>query len=92
MTAKCAVNIALLDIAAQRVQTPLCDFLGLGFHEGRHVTSFSIGIGSLIETRENVLFARDYPVLKLKVGNGNDTVSLNRLREIAPEKSDSGGR
>src|ERR1043166_2903431 len=42
--ARCAVNLALLDGAARTVTQPVCDYLGLGFTEARHVTSFSIGI------------------------------------------------
>src|SRR5262245_28299721 len=39
--AKCALNIALLDGAARRNKKPVYDFLGLGFHEKKHVTSFT---------------------------------------------------
>ena len=42
--AKAAVNVALLDGAARKAGKPLHDFLGLGFKEDHHVTSFSIGI------------------------------------------------
>ena len=44
MSAKCAINIALLDGAAKRAKKPICDLLGLGFRENQHVTSFTIGI------------------------------------------------
>ena len=44
MAARCALNLALLDGAAKRAGQPLYDFLGLGFQENHHVTSFSIGI------------------------------------------------
>jgi len=44
MSAKCAFNIALLDGAAKRAKKPIYDFLGLGFRENHHVTSFTIGI------------------------------------------------
>jgi len=86
MAAKCALNIALLDIAAKRAQKPLCDFLNLGFREKQHVTSFSIGLGSPSVTREKVLAARDYPILKMKVGGPEDKAALQALREVAPEK------
>lgn len=86
MSAKCAVNMALWDIAAQRAQKPLYDFLGLGFRENRHVTSFSIGIGSLVATREKVLAAAEYPILKLKLGSADDKAALRVLREVAPDK------
>src|SRR5207245_10806469 len=43
-SAKSAVNAALLDGAARKAGQPLHDFLGLGFREKHHVTSFTIGI------------------------------------------------
>src|SRR5437763_1367504 len=43
MSAKCALNLALLDGAAKRAKQPIYDYLGLGFKEQKHVTSFTIG-------------------------------------------------
>lgn len=86
MAAKCALNIALHDIAAKRAKRPLHDFLDLGFREKQHVTSFSIGLGSPAVTQEKVLAARDYPILKMKVGGPEDKASLQALREVAPNK------
>jgi L-alanine-DL-glutamate epimerase-like enolase superfamily enzyme len=86
MSAKCALNIALLDIAAKRARKPLYDFLNLGFREQHHVTSFSIGLGSPAVIRENALAAKEYPILKLKVGGLEDRAALEALREVAPGK------
>lgn len=86
MAAKCAINLALLDIAAKRARKPLYDFLKLGFREKHHVTSFSIGLGSPSVIREKVLAAAAYPILKLKVGGSQDQASLQTLREVAPDK------
>ena len=44
MAAKCALNLALLDGAAKKAKKPIYDFLGFGFREQQHVTSFTIGI------------------------------------------------
>lgn len=84
--AKCALNIALLDGAARKAGKAICDFLGLGFAEGRHVTSFSIGIDKPDVIRAKVLEAERYPVLKLKVGSPNDRQNLAALRDAAPTK------
>lgn len=84
--AKSAVNIALLDSAGRRARKALHDFLGLGFQEGRHVTSFSIGLDQPAVIREKVLAAASYPVLKLKVGAANDRENLKALRDAAPKK------
>ena len=86
MAAKCALNLALLDGAAKRAKKPIFDFLGLGFREKHHVTSFSIGIDTPEMIRKKVLAAEKYPVLKLKVGGPDDRATLAALREVAPAK------
>ena len=86
LSAKCALNVALLDGAAKRARKPLHDFLGLGFRENRHVTSFSIGIDKPAVIRKKVLAAANYPVLKLKVGSPDDEANLAALRGAAPAK------
>jgi L-alanine-DL-glutamate epimerase-like enolase superfamily enzyme len=87
MAAKCALNLALLDGAARRAGQPLYDFLGLGFRENHHVTSFSIGIAKPEVVRQKVLAAEKYPVLKLKVGVRDEQAILAALREVAPAKT-----
>ena len=87
MAAKCAVNIAVLDITAKRASKPIYDFLGLGFREQQHVTSFSIGLGTPEEIRNKVAAADRYPILKLKLGGSDDRATLRALRDAAPEKT-----
>ena len=84
--AKCAVNIALLDGAAKLAGQPIHDFLKLGFTEGKHVSSFSIGIDKPDVIREKVREAARFPVLKLKVGSADDEANFGALRDVAPEK------
>ena len=84
--AKGALNIALLDGAAQLAGQPIYDYLKVGFREGKHYTSFSIGIDSPEIIREKVAAAEKYPILKLKVGVGSDRENLKALREVAPKK------
>ena len=83
---KCALNLALLDGAAKRAGKPLYDFLGLGFRENQHVTSFSIGIDAPEIIHQKVLDAAQYPVLKLKVGDARDRENFAALRRAAPDK------
>ncbi len=83
---KCALNLALLDGAAKRAGQALYDFLGLGFRENHHVTSFSIGIAAPDIIRKKVLEAAPFPVLKLKVGDPRDRENFAALRSVAPEK------
>lgn len=86
-SAKCAVNIALLDGAGKRAGKPIYEVLGLGFQEQRHVTSFTIGIDKAEVIRQKVLAAEPYPILKMKVGVPDDRVNLAALREVAPTKT-----
>lgn len=84
--AKSAVNIALLDGAARKAGKAIYDFLGLGFRDNHHVTSFSIGIDKPDIIRKKVLAAEQYPVLKLKVGGPDDKDNMKALRDAAPKK------
>lgn len=87
MAAKCALNIALLDGAGKVAAKPVYDFLGLGFRNDHHVTSFSIGIDTPANIEKKVLQAEQYPVLKLKVGVPEDHDFLAALRRAAPTKA-----
>ncbi len=84
LSAKGAVDIALHDGAGKRSKKAVYDLLDLGFREGAHHTSFSIGIDNPEIIREKVQLARDYPILKLKVGVPGDRETLRALREVAP--------
>jgi L-Ala-D/L-Glu epimerase len=86
-SAKCAINVALVDGAARNAGQPVYDFLDLGFTEGKHLTSFSLGIDSPEAIRQKTLEAESYPVLKLKVGAPQDRENLAALREAAPHKT-----
>jgi len=86
VAAKCALNVVLLDGAAKIEGKPLYDFLGLGFRENHHVTSFSIGIDSPEMIHKKTLEAAEYPVLKLKMGDSRDPENFLALRSAAPEK------
>jgi L-alanine-DL-glutamate epimerase-like enolase superfamily enzyme len=86
-SAKCAINVALLDAAARKAGKPIYDVLGLGFKEGAHITSFSIGIDSAEVIRRKTADAAPYPKLKLKVGAPGDRDNLAALRQAAPTKT-----
>ncbi|MEP6698818.1 MAG: dipeptide epimerase [Verrucomicrobiota bacterium] len=84
--AKAALNVALLDGAAKKAGQPVYDFLKLGFTEGRHLTSFSIGIDRREMIEKKVRAAEEYPVLKIKTGGPDSVLSLRVVREIFPHK------
>ena len=83
-SAKGAINVALLDGAAKRARQSLQEFLGLEFSEGKHVTSFTIGIDTPDVMREKTREAAAFSVLKLKVGAPEDHANLTALRDVAP--------
>ena len=84
---KGAINIALLDGAAKKARKALHVFLGLGFAEQKHITSFTIGIDTPEVIRRKVREAEAFPILKIKVGSPNDAENLAAVREIAPTKT-----
>jgi L-alanine-DL-glutamate epimerase-like enolase superfamily enzyme len=86
LSAKSALNVALLDGAAKLARKSLHDFLGLGFREQHHVTSFSIGIDHSPVIRKKVLAAAQFPVLKMKLGSVHDRENFAALRAAAPGK------
>ena len=83
---KCALNLALLDGAAKHAGKALYDFLGLGFREHHHITSFTIGIDAPDVIRKKVEDAAPFPVLKLKVGDPRDRENFAALRSVSPDK------
>jgi L-alanine-DL-glutamate epimerase-like enolase superfamily enzyme len=87
MAAKSALNLALLDGAAKKAKKPIYDFLGLGFREQQHVSSFTIGIDKPEVIRRKVEEAHQYPILKVKVGVADDKANLQALRDAAPTKT-----
>lgn len=86
LSAKSALNVALLDGAAKLDGQPLHEFLGLGWRENHHITSFSIGIDHSPVIRKKVLAAETFPVLKMKLGSVHDRENLAALRAAAPTK------
>lgn len=87
MSAKCALNLALLDGAGKAAGKAVYDLLGLGFRNGHHVTSFTIGIDTPEVIRQKVRAAAAYPILKMKVGVPGDRENLAALRSVAPGKT-----
>src|SRR5258708_32972072 len=62
MSAKCALNLALLDGAGKKARKPVYDLLGLGFRENHHTTSFTIGLDTPEMIRKKVEQAAPYPI------------------------------
>lgn len=86
MSAKCALNLALWDGAGKKARKPVHELLELGFREGQHTTSFTIGMDEPAAIRKKVLEAEPFPILKMKAGGAHDKENLAALREAAPSK------
>ena len=59
---------------------------GCTFDEGKHLTSFTIGLDSPDVIRRKTEEAAAFPILKLKLGAANDAENLAALRDVAPDK------
>ncbi|HEX8940257.1 MAG TPA: enolase C-terminal domain-like protein [Candidatus Limnocylindrales bacterium] len=78
--AKCAVDIALHDLAAGRLGLPLVDLLGLS----REIpaTDFTLGIDEPAVVAERAVRAARFPALKVKVGGPADLETLEAVRAV----------
>ena len=80
-SAKAAVNMALYDLVGKLMGVPLYKLLGLNpKHTPR--TSFTIGIDTPAEMAKKALLAKDYPVLKIKVGTKHDLEIIKAIRDV----------
>lgn len=85
--AKCAIDVALWDWFGKANRKSVCELLQLGFQERKHQTSFTIGIDSPEVIQSKVIEAKEFPILKIKVGSSDDAANLAALRAVAPQKN-----
>ena len=81
-SAHAAVDMALYDIAGKMLGVPLYKLLGLNPARTPH-TSFTIGIDTPANMAKKALVARDYPILKVKVGTAHDIEVLKAIRDVS---------
>ena len=79
--AKSAIDIALHDWIGQKLGTPLYRYFGLDPADAP-ITTFSIGIDTPEITRQKVIEAEPYPVLKIKVGLDKDETTMEAIRSV----------
>jgi len=79
-SAEAAVDMALHDLAGQRLGVPLYELLGLDPRDAP-VTSFTIGLDSPDAMARKVREAAAYPVLKVKMGSDGDREVLQAVRD-----------
>ncbi|KAA3656920.1 MAG: dipeptide epimerase [Calditrichaeota bacterium] len=79
--AKAAIDIALMDWNAKKLGVPLHRILGLQSNK-TPLTSYSIGIDKLEIMQQKIIEARDYPILKIKLGGDDDEAIMHAVREV----------
>jgi L-Ala-D/L-Glu epimerase len=80
-SARCALDIALHDLAAKKVGLSVAELIGAG---GRPLppTSVTLSIQSPEEMIERARSYSDHPILKMKVGFDGDVDALARVRSV----------
>src|SRR6266568_8471229 len=80
-SAKAAVDMALYDLIGKSLGVPLYKLLGLNPKRTPR-TSFTIGLDTPEEMTRKVLLAKDYPILKIKVGTKRDLEIIKTIRDV----------
>jgi len=78
--ARAALDIALHDLVAKKLHTPLYGLFGLN-HKHTKPTSFTIGIDTIENMCSKAEEVKDFPILKVKVGIEHDIEILQELRK-----------
>ncbi len=79
--ARCALDVALHDLAAKRLGVPVYRLLGLG--KPAPVSAYTLGIADRETTVADAERLRDYPILKVKLGGWDDIETLRAVREVS---------
>ena len=79
--ARCGLDFALHDLIGKDVGRPLWRLLGLDAQK-TPLTSFTIGIADIPATLEKVREVGEHPILKIKLGRGNEIETLEAIRSI----------
>jgi len=84
-SAKSAVSSALHDLVGKRLGLPVYRIWGLDASTVPE-SSFTIAIADSNELERRVAEAREYPILKIKLGTDRDMEIVRIVRNAAPEK------
>ena len=79
--AKAAVDMALYDLIGKRLGVPVYQLLGLNPAHTPY-TSFTIGMDTPAVMAKRALEAREYPILKIKLGGDNDLDIVKAIRDV----------
>jgi L-alanine-DL-glutamate epimerase-like enolase superfamily enzyme len=81
--ARCALDIALHDLIGKDLERPLYRLLGLDPSQTPS-TSFTLGIAPIEQTLAKVRAVGSHPILKIKLGRGEEIETIAAIREIYP--------
>jgi L-alanine-DL-glutamate epimerase-like enolase superfamily enzyme len=84
-SAKSAVSAALHDLVGKKLGLPVHKLWGLDASTAPQ-SSFTIAIAENHELERRVAEARDYPILKIKLGTDRDMEIVRIIRNAAPDK------
>ena len=84
-SARAALSTALHDLAGKRLGVPVHRMWGLD-PARCPVSTFTIGIDTLERIRIKVAEAKEYPVLKIKLGTDDDRAILTAIRETTDKE------
>jgi L-alanine-DL-glutamate epimerase-like enolase superfamily enzyme len=84
-SAKSAVSSALHDLVGKRLRLPVYRIWGLDAATAPQ-SSFTIAIAENHELEQRVREAREYPILKIKLGTDRDMEIVRIVRKAAPDK------
>jgi L-alanine-DL-glutamate epimerase-like enolase superfamily enzyme len=79
--ARCGLDIALHDLIGKDVERPLYRLLGLE-RDRTPRTSFTLGIAPIAETLAKVRAVGNHPILKIKLGRGDEIETIAAIRDI----------
>jgi L-alanine-DL-glutamate epimerase-like enolase superfamily enzyme len=80
--AKSAVNMALYDLFGKIYEIPLYKLLGLSGIDTPY-TSYTIGVDTIANVVKKVLAAKNYPIIKLKIGSKYDLDAIKAIRDVS---------
>lgn len=79
---KSAINMALYDLVGKSLQVPLYKMLGLSDLDTPY-TSYTIGVDNTENVVKKVLDAKNFPIIKLKIGKKSDIDIIKAIREVS---------
>lgn len=78
---RAAIDMALYDLVGKKLGIPVYRLLGLSPSHLPH-TSYTIPIDTPAEMAKKAVLARDYPILKIKLGTRHDVEIIKEIRDV----------